>query len=477
MFARYSILPFAALALLVSCSSESTDPGRVPASISLALDTLDFGDTASLDIIVRDASGARMTDFPIGNVALTSSDLQIAKVDQDEMTVIGTGIGNASIAARYGDIETTGVLPVRLGRASPQKLAAGSYHNCILDGAGKASCWGSNFFGELGSSTPTPSALAVSVSGGHTFSSIVAGESFTCALDRGAAWCWGNGNYGQLGHGNLDWSDVPMEVAGGLEFVQLTAGQSHVCGLAADGSAYCWGLGHVGQLGTGEYRDTASVPQRVAGDVKFAQISASGSNTCALTRLGKAYCWGDGTYGDLGTGDRSSRVAPTAVLDSLSFVRLTGGYSQTCGLDSKGTLLCWGINDHGQIGNNSSGDPELSPVATQTSVRFSAISHGQYNHLCAIEHWDGTLYCWGENSFGQIGNGKSGDDVLVPTKVGLFQAKAVATGFWHTCAVDADNRVFCWGFNGEGQVGTGEVGDLIRVPSPSEVHGLSGISF
>jgi alpha-tubulin suppressor-like RCC1 family protein len=472
---RPLILLFA-LATLVACSRDSTDPGGTPASASLTLDTLDYGDTAAVEIIVRDASGAELTGFPVEKFVLTSSDLAIAKIVQDELMVIGTGIGDVTITARYGNVEASATLPVRLGFAAPQKLAVGGYHNCILNSSGAASCWGDNIYGQLGATTNGSAAAPVAVAGGHVFSSIVAGERYTCALEQGIAWCWGYNGAGQLGISGSEWVVDPVEVSGGHTFVQLTAAQDHTCGLVADGTAYCWGLDHVGQLGIGEIRDSSSMPLQVAGTVKFVQISASGGDTCALTRIGKAYCWGDGYYGELGTGDRSNQTSPTAVLDSLTFIRLTGGYSHTCGLDTEGRLICWGINDHGQVGNNSISELELSPVLAYTNVRYSTISHGQYNHLCAIERSDNSLLCWGGNWYGETGDGGN-DDVPAPSGASRILARAVGAGFSHTCAVDTDNRVFCWGFNGQGQVGTGVIGDQLIVRSPSEVGGLSGIAF
>lgn len=464
-----------ALAILAACSGEPTGSGVVASDITMELDTLDYGDAVRANIVVSDQSGAPITGSLSGPLTLQSSDTSIAKVGQDGLSLIGSGIGDATITARYGNVETSGVLPVRLGYAPAQKLTAGMDHNCILDRDGAAWCWGAGGYGALGQGEEKSSSLPVAVAGGHTFKTIVAGYGQTCAVDdHRRTWCWGDGITGGLGIDTTR-STVPREISGGIgDFIQLAAGDGHTCGLLYGGIVFCWGNNEDGELGRGDRDYFTSVPDLVKPTAMFARISASGRHSCGLTRLGKAYCWGDGVGGALGTGDDQDAMVPTAVLDSLTFVAITDGYYHTCAVDRTGQTFCWGYNEHGELGMGTASLTETSPVRVRSSVGFSFVSQGRAGSLCGIGISDRKLYCWGYNSNGQIGDGST-NDALTPERIGTFDARAVASGFSHTCAVDTQNRVFCWGMNAYGEVGNGTVG--ANVLTPTQVQGLEKISF
>jgi alpha-tubulin suppressor-like RCC1 family protein len=459
-----AILPLTALAILAACSDDSTSPDQTPASISLTLDTLDFGDTTALDFIVTNENGDRMTNFPVQDLVLTSSDSSIARIDQQSMTVTGVGLGDATITARYGSLEASDTLPVRLGYAPPQRITAGRDHTCILDGDGAAWCWGGGTYGRLGNGEEKDSPVPVAVAGGHSFETIVAGYYHTCAVDDGrSTWCWGDGSTGELGSDTTR-SAVPIEISGMVkDFVQLAAGDGFTCGLVYGGIVFCWGYSQDGELGRGDRDYYTSVPDLVKMTARFVRIAASGLHSCGLTRLGKAYCWGEGYYGALGTGDQQDQLVPTAVADTLTFVNITGGYWHTCGVDRTGQTFCWGYDEHGEMGIGTVSTVEMSPVRVHTSESFSFVSQGRAGHLCGIGAVDSIVYCWGYNSNGQAGDGST-TDVLTPRPVGSLAARAVATGFSHTCALSPQNRVFCWGMNLYGQAGNGTSGGDVLAP-------------
>lgn len=473
MHVNRTAIPFLAL-VVAACSHDSTsDPGQVATTITVAIDTVDYGTTVSPNIVVKDQHGNPMTGSLSGHLTIVSSDTAIATADVDAMTITGTGIGDASLTVRYDDLEVDATVPVRLGPAPAKKLIAGQFHSCVLNAAGAASCWGMNADGELGDGANLDSGSPVAVHGGHHFSSLAAGYIHSCGLENGTAWCWGFGAYGMLGNGADTTASEPVRVAGGLTFTQITAGSTHSCGLTADGTAYCWGGNFAGSLGIGsaDEADSSNIPVQVTGGVKFARIMATGWRVCALTRLGKTYCWGSGMGGALGTGNEDSQPSPVAVLDSMTFVSIVGGFIYTCGIDRDGRAFCWGNNDHGEVGNNTTDNPVFAPVQVQTSARFSSLAEGQDLHLCGIDRSDATLHCWGYNSAGQIGNGTT-NDAHVPVEVPSFHAKEVAAGDSHTCAISIDDGVYCWGRNTYGAVGDGTLQGP-DVLSPSRVDGVS----
>jgi alpha-tubulin suppressor-like RCC1 family protein len=206
----------------------------------------------------------------------------------------------------------------------------------------------------------------VAVAGGLTFSSISAGGWFnTCGLDtQGSAYCWGDNTYGELGDSTKTQRSSPVRVVGGITFAAISTGTTHTCGLTSAGSAYCWGANSAGQLGDGTTTDQTS-PVAVVGGLTFATISAGAEYTCGVTTSGPAYCWGNNSSGQLGDGTQTGRTVPTPVAGGLNFASVaTGGVgsvegvsaraAHTCGVTTAGTAYCWGDNFYGQLGNGTS---------------------------------------------------------------------------------------------------------------------------
>src|SRR5947208_3226215 len=179
-------------------------------------------------------------------------------------------------------------------------ITAGSAHTCMLAASGVASCWGSNFSGELGNGSTIGSVRPVPVSGGITFTTIAAGQSYTCGLHpAGAAYCWGLNGQGQLGNGTApNPSAVPIAVSDGLTFTGITAGGDHTCAVTMSGATYCWGSNSNGE--SGNISSSYSTPTAIVGTQRFTLVTAGGSHTCGLTSTGAAYCWGRDSDGQVG---------------------------------------------------------------------------------------------------------------------------------------------------------------------------------
>ncbi|MCX5985064.1 MAG: hypothetical protein NTX54_00895 [Chloroflexi bacterium] len=296
---------------------------------------------------------------------------------------------------------------------------------------GTAYCWGYNGNGQLGDGTNgTDRTAPVAVSGGLSFTALVAGGSHTCGLvSGGTAYCWGWNGYGQLGDGtggiNSANRTAPVAVGGGRTFMALVAGGYHTCGLVSGGTAYCWGSNEKGQVGDGTsgspsqyWSADRTSPVAVTGGRAYTALVAGGTHTCGLATSGTAYCWGYNSNGQLGDGTSGStsnpssadRSAPVAVSGGLTYVGLVAGGSYTCGLVSGGTAYCWGDNGAGQLGDGSATDrtaPVPAPVAVSGGRNFTALAAGG-QHTCGLVS-GGTAYCWGGNSEGQLGDGSQTD--------------------------------------------------------------------
>ena len=267
--------------------------------------------------------------------------------------------------------------------------------------------------------------------------------------------------------------------AGGLDDATISYGLAfgHTCALTTDGAAYCCGWNGYGQLGDGSTTDQ-SVPIAVTGGLAFSSVVARGARTCGLTPRGaafcwggqpvlqsdmsfvalaaggyhdcglttggEAYCWGENYSGQLGNGRSGPHLGSDAgfVSGGLDFVALTAGTYHTCGLDTTGAAYCWGDNFYGELGDGSSRDSSIVPVPVSRGRNFVALQAGYY-HTCALTD-AGAAYCWGE-FFGS-------DPVLVSAGLSFV---ALTAGEYHTCALTAEGAAYCWGRNARGQLGDG----------------------
>jgi alpha-tubulin suppressor-like RCC1 family protein len=358
---------------------------------------------------------------------------------------------------------------------------AGGAHTCALTSVpGAAYCWGRGESGQLGVPAPPSTCLTdgglfscsmipVPVAGGLMFQTLAGGGSHTCALTSGGtAYCWGNNQFGQLGDTSTTNQDAPVPVAGGLAFVSIDAGAAHTCGLTSSGAVYCWGRNNRGQLGDGTTNNRA-VPVAVSGNHTFQLIAAGGfsnGHTCGLTDVGIAYCWGDNERGQLGAGtsDIGPHPVPSAVSGGLVFERLTAGLGRhSCGLTEVGAAYCWGENTFGALGNRSKKDSSV-PVAVAGNLSFDQLVAGGFiGHTCALID-SGAAYCWGENEKGQVGDGTTRDRVAPQAVVGGLAFLSIDAGFRHTCGVASTGIVYCWGSSGAGQLGNNS-NSLSTVPT------------
>ncbi|MFL5441528.1 MAG: RCC1 domain-containing protein, partial [Myxococcales bacterium] len=305
-------------------------------------------------------------------------------------------------------------------------VSAGLMHTCGITNAGRAYCWGDNFVGQLGDGTATLfQTRPVAVAGGLRFAAVSAGDVHSCGqTTAGAAYCWGDNTSGELGDGTTIntaipiWSTTPVQVIGGLGFAAVSAGGvvdntgPHSCGVTTAGKAYCWGNNAYAELGDGTTIARAS-PVPVTGGLSFAALSVGGAHNCGITTAGVTFCWGDNSTGQLGDGTTTSRGTPVPVIGGLRFAVVSagmrvasqthaGGSAHTCGLTTAGTAYCWGDNTAGELGDGTT-IPRTNPVAVAGGLSFAAVSVGG-NHNCGITT-AGTAYCWGDNTAGQLGDG------------------------------------------------------------------------
>jgi alpha-tubulin suppressor-like RCC1 family protein len=347
-------------------------------------------------------------------------------------------------------------------------VATSGTSTCACKSDGSLWCWGDNGKGQLGNGTTDRSLLPIAVPGIGRVIDVVVLQRTTCALAAdGAVWCWGSNMQGLLGNGSTVDSSSPVRVTGlGTSVAQISGGQygnGHICARKGDGTAWCWGSGSYGELGNGAQAQSLTPVQANIG-TSVLSIAAGGAHTCALKTDRTVWCWGNGSYGQLGGGMPATAAVPTQIVSLGATVsELASGSLHSCAVKLDGTLWCWGLNSHGQIGDGTSqaGSNRFVPTqVTPLSNTAKSVAAGGH-HTCATTS-NGSVFCWGANNGSQFGNGTTVSST-VPVRALFDNASMVSAGgdmmgstsAEGTCARKGDGSTWCWGGNYAGQVGDG----------------------
>jgi len=361
--------------------------------------------------------------------------------------------------------------------------AGSSYSACAVAAGGAVICWGANSDGQLGNGTTTDSSVPVQVTGltsGAT--SVSVGINFACAVTAGGGvMCWGDNLFGELGNGTTTSSQVPVQVSGLTSgATSVSVGEFSACALTAGGGVQCWGYNANGELGNGT-TTPSSVPVQVTGLTSGATSVAVGLySACAVASGGAVMCWGLDSAGDLGNGDASLAGSlvpyPVAGLGSGATSVSASEYS-VCALMAGGGLVCWGDNTYGTLGNGTTTDSSYPVQVTGITVGASAVSVG-FQSACAV--FECGVQCWGVTNLGNSSTSSSTvpvpvDDVGASSCAAWFgAATSVSVGADSACAVTATGGVVCWGDNGSGDLGDGTGAQRLQ---PVQVVGLtSGVT-
>lgn len=332
-------------------------------------------------------------------------------------------------------------------------LALGLEQSCGKKTSGDGFCWGNGAGGALGNNSTTNSLAAVPISGSYVWSQMDSFTRTTCGITSSSqTYCWGDNLYGQIGDGSVVSRSVPTLVSGGHTFTKIAVGNGHSCGLNTSGAVLCWGQNNSGQLGNGTTTNS-STPVTVSGGNVFVTLDANGSTTCGINNSGAVLCWGNGSIGQMAnnTSTPINSTPQTASLLTGSFLTVAVGFGHVCALKNDNTVNCWGSGVMGQIGDGSSTD-RISTIGLVGGTGWNKIVAGD-SFTCGYNSGSSEVFCWGQNSYGQIGDGTTSPR-NIPTLVGANYVD-VFTGSNHACGIKNDNSLWCWGQNNFGQLGDG----------------------
>ena len=309
-------------------------------------------------------------------------------------------------------------------------LSPGGFHGLGLDASGTVWSWGQNIDGELGNGTISPfteccSNTPAPVPGLSGVVSVAAGSNFSLAArSDGSVWAWGADDVGQLGDGGMVSRATPQQVPGLSGIVAVAADPNWLSSyaLSSDGTVWAWGSNFHGQLGDGSLTDRRT-PVQVKGLTDVVALSAAETHVLALRADGSVWSWGENGVGELGRGlaaDRAPLAGPVPGLSDIVAVAAGGGFSLA--LDSSGHVWAWGFNSFGELGDGTTTN-QLAPERLAIPANVIAIGAGRGTGYAVTAA--GALYSWGSNEFGELGDGSVNSPPqltpeLITTLTGVF---------------------------------------------------------
>ena len=279
-------------------------------------------------------------------------------------------------------------------------------------------------------------------------------ENIISAATAPNVWSWGNSGSGRLGDGTTTNRSSPVSVVSGFtDWIQISAGTAHSLAVRANGTAWSWGLNTFGRLGDGTEIDRSSPVSVVSGFTDWIQISAGTAHSLGVRANGTAWSWGLNTFGRLGDGTTTQRTSPVSVVGGFTdWIQLSAGNLHSLGLRADGSIWAWGINANGRLGDGTT-TSRTSPVSVVGGFTdWIQLSAGDAHSLGVRAN--GTAWSWGFNGNGRLGDNTTTNRFSPVSVVGEFTDWiSVDAGNAHSLAVRANGTAWAWGLNTNGQLG------------------------
>ncbi|HEX8476428.1 MAG TPA: S8 family serine peptidase [Pyrinomonadaceae bacterium] len=349
-----------------------------------------------------------ITETFFGNVRSVVAGFKHTLIVRNDGTVWAWGDGSAGKLGE-GGVWASKLTPLQVsGLTDVTAVAAGEEHSLALRSDGTVWAWGSNVHGLLGEAGGGFRDAPQPVAGLTNITAIAAGGQYNVALrSDGTLWSWGLNNDGLLGIGNTSVfsTHTPTQVAGLDGVVAIAAGRFHTLALRSDGTVWAWGINTSGQMGIPTSTRVVATPMQINGLANIKAIAAGLAHTVALRNDGVVLGLGSGSSGQLGTNSSASSLTPVQPVGMTSVAHIAAGSGHTLALKTDGTLWAWGANSNGELGEGTSGAGKSRPVQVSNIAGVVQISAKENSNAALLN--DGTVRMWGNNTYGQLGDGSN----------------------------------------------------------------------
>lgn len=358
--------------------------------------------------------------------------------------------GSYTVVAQsvYNGVYVTGsaVSAFNNRNASDFIMASGGYeHSIALKADGTVWAWGATNHSVGSKLKPT---LLTDIS---NVIKVDAGGLFSIALKNdGTVWTWGINNSEQLGHSDMfSYNTTPTMVPGLNNIVNISGGADHVLALKSDGTVWAWGNSYANGRTT-----KSSIPMQIPGLNNVIEISAGSGGSLALKSDGTVWAWGYNIWGQLGNGTNMHSVTPVRVSGLENVISISYGCFFGIALKKDGTVWTWGQNDDGALGTGNFFDSSV-PVRVNSLNHIVSIACGE-GHILALKS-DGEVWTWGRNNFGQLGNGttQNSENPIHVQSIHGITSLGMGTCMNHSIVIRNDESLWAWGYNVYGQLGNG----------------------
>ncbi|MFA6866250.1 MAG: hypothetical protein WCR54_01905, partial [Clostridia bacterium] len=355
------------------------------------------------------------------------------------------------------------------------EIACGKNYTLALTNNNNYYAWGNNDYGQLGDKTTTccKEPKNIVMYGGVKFIKIACGETNSIAISTdNNLYVWGNNKESQLGNGNTYNANCPQNTTlKGIAISKIASGAAHALAVSNTGKLYSWGNNDNGQLGDCTTQESNLPQQIILSGEKFNKIAIGETHTIALSDEGELYAWGNNSNGQLGLNSNLSYDIPQYIdVPNVKFSEVACGTDFSIALSNVGDLYVWGKNDKRQLGDNSTVDVNAPKKLEFENVKFSKIACGD-SHITALST-TGEIYSWGDNTSGQVGVGTT-ETINLPQKllVNGVTFIDIACRMQHSMAISSTGTIYAWGNNASGQIGDGNVANVLE-PTPIIVNDI-----
>lgn len=411
--------------------------------------------TAGQEVTVTAPTAGSTVHYTINGVEPTTSDPTITS---GATLVVGNFTLKAKAVKTGNSASTTTTAAYTVsGQVTPPALAAGNAHSLAIRADGVAWGWGANSNGELGLGASTTDKLLPQIISGLSGGVAVAGGgNFSHALtDSGDLFGFGSNGNGRIGDGTTTDRYLPTALSGLSGMIAVSSGDDHALALKGDGSVYAWGRNDYGQLAESTSVTQRTSPTAITGVSSVAAVAAGTDFSLVLKQDGTIASWGRNHSGQLGDASTTNRSSPVTVSGISTATAIAAGGTHGLALLADGTLRAWGNNFYGQIGDGYTGSAYERTTSVEVAGVADVIAIGAGFGFSVALRDDGTVWTWGANTSGQLGDGTLVNRASAAQIATLSNIVKIAVGPSHVLAMASDGTVYAWGHNLDGQLGDG----------------------